>query len=230
MSDVFFLGASRILTAKMKKQRLKLTLIGLLLLLSVWVAWPETKSSNTTNHTPNTGSGKERKRIGWHLLGLGADEKKRGPINRTQSTVDSAMGRIDRLISHQTLSNREVAEQLLIIAKDKQIPEHARAEALGHGVILDLPVFAGMAADNQLPEEMAKDLLQHVINANQERSLQIRAYTEFLNHQSPEIRDQAKELLAFILEDDAGAADEAKLLQMADAKLKQLAEEKPQEE
>jgi hypothetical protein len=210
----------------MKNQRLCLILIGLLLLLTIYLVWPETKSADSPNEATNTES--NRKRIGWHLLGIGQNEKQQRPLNRTQSSGNSAMERIDRLITHQALGNHEVAEQLLIIAKDKRIPENARAEALGHGVILDLPVFAHMAVDSQLPEEMAEDLLQHVINDNGNQALQIRAYVDFLNHSSPEIREEAKQMLAFILEDDLGEADEATLIQMADAKLKQLEAEKSQ--
>ncbi|MES2982323.1 MAG: hypothetical protein V4727_08415 [Verrucomicrobiota bacterium] len=212
----------------MKKQRLKLILVGLLLLFAIWMAWPETKSSGNPNSAENSQS--NSKRSGWHMLGFGKEDKQSRPLNRTQSGADSAMKRIDRLITHQTLSNHEVAEQLRIIAMDKRIPEKARAEALGHGVILELAIFTDMAADTQLPEEMAATLLQHIINANQDRALQIRAYTEFLNHPSPEIRDEAKQLLAFILEEDSGEADEATLRQMADAKLEQLAAEKPPEQ
>jgi hypothetical protein len=124
-------------------------------------------------------------------------------------------------ILHAT-SNQEVAEQLRAIAQDKRMPENVRAEALGHGVILDLPVFVNMAADTQLPEAMAKELFQHVVNENGNPALQIRAYMDFLNHSSSEIREESKGLLAFVLEDDKGEADEATLIQMADAKLKQI--------
>ncbi len=218
-------------TAKMKKQRFKFILIGFLLLISIWLAWPEPKqASGQSADTTSTQSGNSRKGIGWQLLGFGEKENQNRPKNRPSSLEDSGMKRIDRLITHQTLSNQEVAEQLRGIAKDKSMPENVRAEALGHGVILDLATFAEMAADAQLPPEMAEDLLQHVINENRDPALQIRAYKDFLNHSSPEIRDQAKELLAFILEDDEGKADDATLLQMADAKIKQIQAEKPPEE
>ena len=169
----------------------------------------------------NLEEGNSSKRIGWHLLGFGESDKK-GRLNRTQSDAQTAMKRIDRLITHQTLSNREVAEQLLKMANDKHMPENVRAEALEHGVILDLPVFVHLAADTQLPEQMAEDLFQHVVNENGNPELQIRAYLDFLSHPSQEIREESMRLLAFMLEDDLGEADEATLRQMADTKLKQL--------
>jgi hypothetical protein len=73
---------------------------------------------------------------------------------------------------------------------------------------------------------MAENLLHHVMNENRDPALQIRTYKDFLNHSSPEIREKARETLAFILEDDFGKADEAALLQKADAKLKLIEEEK----
>lgn len=230
MDDLFAdQGDLQPLLVMMKKQRLRLILIVALLLFSIWLAWPDTDSSESPNSSANSEQGNSSKRIGWHLLGFGESDKK-GRLNRTQSDAQTAMKRIDRLITHQTLSNQEVAEQLLKIANDKNAPEQVRAEALEHGVILDLPVFVHMAADAQLPEEMAEDLFQHVVNENGNPELQIRAYLDFLSHPSPEIREESMRLLAFMLEDDLGEADEATLRQMADAKLKQLESEKPRKE
>ncbi len=207
----------------MKKQRNKLILIGLFLIISIWIAWPETKqtsapSQSTTSHQ----SKKTQKGIGWHSLGFGEKNPQTHPQNRPSSSTDSALNRIEQLITHQTLSNQEVAKQLRAIAQDKRMPENVRVEALGHGVILDLATFADMAADTQLPIQMAQDLLQHVINENRDPALQIQAYIDFLNHSSQEIRDQAKDKLSFMLEDDDHQYDEVALLQMADTKLKQI--------
>lgn len=212
----------------MKKERFKLILTGFLVLFAIWMVWPDTKKADRSENAENPSS--RSGRSGWSLPGLGRDEKESGAPSRVRSSDDSVIQRIDRLINHPSLSNREVAEQLLLIAKDQGVSENMRAEALGHGVILDLAVFVGMAADTQLPEEMAENLLTHVINENANPSLQIRAYKDFMNHSSPDIREKARETLAFILEDDAGEADQATLLQMADAKLKQIEAEKPPEE
>jgi hypothetical protein len=215
----------------MKKQRLKLYLTGLILLTAVWMAWPEPKQTEGKfSNSTSAQSGNSTKGISWRMLDIGEEENQNRPKNRPSSLEDSGMKRIDRLIAHQTLSNREVAEQLRMIAKDKSIPEKVRTEALGHGVILDLRIFADMAADAQLPIEMAENLLEHVINENRDPALQIRVYTDFMNHTSSEIREEAKDLLAFMLEDDLGEADEATLRQMADDKLKQLESEKPRKE
>lgn len=228
MDVVFFWRGKRPELAHMKKQRFKLILTGFLVVFAIWMVWPETKTTGLSENTENQPS--RSGRGGWSLPGFGRDEKGPGGPERIRSSDDSVAQRIDRLINHPSLSNHEVAEQLLLIAKDRGVSEKVRAEALGHGVILELGVFASMAADTQLPEEMAENLLNHVINENTNPALQIRAYKDFMNHSSSEIRDEARETLAFILEDDAGEADQATLIQMADAKLKQIEAEKPPEE
>lgn len=216
---------------QMKKQRFKLYLTGLILLTAIWMAWPEPKQlDGETPDSKSAQSGNSTKGISWQILGVGEEENQNRPKNRPSSFEDSGIKRIDRLIAHQTLSNQEVAEQLRMIAKDKSMPEKVRTEALGHGVILDLSTFADMAADAQLPLVMAENLLEQVINENRDPALQIRVYTDFMNHSSPEIRKEAKGLLAFILEDDMDQVDDAKLLQMAETKIKQIqAEELPEE-
>jgi uncharacterized protein (UPF0147 family) len=210
----------------MKNRRLRIILTALLMLGLIWIAWPESKLSDSSGDLSNSEPTKKDKRTDWRLFGSAEDDKSNRSKNRTSSLEASGLKRIDRLITHQTLSNEEVAEQLRGIAKDKHMPENVRAEALGHGVILDLDTFADLSADTQLPLEMAEELLQHVMNENRNPALQIRTYVNFLNHSSPEIRDEVQGLLAFMLEDDAGEKDVPSLLKMAEAKLKQLDAEK----
>lgn len=219
----------------MLKQRYVHWLALLFMVLLLWLLWPKQQLLPISRQAiPSDEVTKPRirtdTRIGEKDKFNDSKKIREGRPTRVKPTTDSVIQRIDRLINHPSLSNREVAEQLLLIAKDQGVSENMRAEALGHGVILELAVFAGMAADTQLPEEMAENLLTHVINENANPSLQIRAYKDFMNHSSPEIREEAKRLLAFILEDDAGEADQATLIQMADAKLKQIEAEKPPEE
>lgn len=211
---------------KMKNQRLRLILMALIILGLVWVVWPESRSSDRSNDTPNSEINNTSKRTSPSSFGSREDDKSDRPKNRTSSMENSGMKRIDRLIHNQTLNNKEVAEQLRVIAQDKHMPENVRADALGHGVILDLDTFANLSADTQLPREMAEEFLQHVINENRNPALQIRTYANFLNHSSPEIRGEVKSLLAFMLEDDAGEKDVPSLLKMAEAKLKLLDAEK----
>lgn len=217
----------------MKNSRLRLLLACLILLSLIWLVWPDREhSQKNLNASPDAKS--ERTHVDLNLSDTEKynthDKKQRKAPSRVESTNDQGLKRLDSLILNKTLSNREVAEQLHMIASDKGMSEEIRSQALGHGVLLDLPVFTNLAADTQLPVEMAEELLMHVINENRDPALQITTYKNFLNHPSSEIRDEARQLLAFILEDDFEEADQAKLVQMADAKLKQLEAQKLAEE
>jgi hypothetical protein len=64
-----------------------------------------------------------------------------------------------------------------------------------------------MAADPELPEKMAEALFDAVRNHGDDLALQLRAFMDFLNHPSAEIREDAKDTLAFLLEDDEGNED-----------------------
>lgn len=220
-----FMARSQEIT-RMKKQKLRLILMALLMLGLIWIAWPESRPSDRSNDTLNSGISNTSKRTEPSLFGSREDDKSSRPKNRTSSMEDSGMRRIDRLINNQTLNNKEVAEQLRVIAQDKHMPENVRSDALGHGVLLDLDTFANLSGDTQLPKEMAEEFLKHVINENRNPALQIRTYVNFLNHSSPEIREEVHGLLAFMLEDDAGEKDVPSLLKMAEAKLKLLDAEK----
>ena len=64
-----------------------------------------------------------------------------------------------------------------------------------------------MAADPELPEEMAEALLDAVRNHGDDLPLQLRSFMGLLNHPSAEIREDAKDTLAFLLGDDLGKDD-----------------------
>ena len=213
----------------MKNSRLRFLLTFLILLSLIWLAWPDQEASDYLS-SDAVSNDKPR---GLHIPGfgdLGRETKQDSLLKRSKPSNEAGLQRIENLIENRTMNHHEVAEQLRAIMEDKRMPEEVRKEALGHGIILDLPVFADLAADTQMSEEMAEDLLQTVINENSNPALQIRALKDFLNHQSSEIREEAQQVLAFILGDDLGEADEATLIQMADAKLKQIEAEKPPEE
>jgi hypothetical protein len=210
----------------MKNHPIRLAMVGLILPILIWLAWPNgsDESNGQEMASPQPESERGRVNLGFAESGISNshDKVQRKTPNRVNSTDEQGMRRLDSLILNQTLEHREVAVQLRMIASDKRNSKEIRSEALGHGVLLDLPVFANMAADTQLPVDMAQDLLMHVINHNQDPALQIRAYKDFLTHPSSEIREEARQRLAFILEDDFDEADGATLLKMADEKLKQL--------
>jgi hypothetical protein len=214
----------------MKNHPIRLAIVGLILPILIWLAWPNgaDESNGQGIAGPQPESERGRLYLGLPESGISNshDKVQRKTPNRVNSKDEQGMRRLDSLILNQTLDHREVAEQLRMIASDKRNSKEIRAEALGHGVLLDLPVFANMAGETQLPVDMAQDLLMHVINHNQDPALQIRAYKNFLTHPSLDIREEARQMLAFILEDDFDEADDATLLKIADEKLKQLENEK----
>ena len=79
-----------------------------------------------------------------------------------------------------------------------------------------------MAADPELPEEMAEALFDAVRNYGDDMALQLRAFMDFLNHPSAEIREDAKDTLAFLLGDDLGEDDIETLKKKAAEKLAEL--------
>ena len=114
------------------------------------------------------------------------------------------------------------------IAEDQRVEPSVRKDAMEHGVLLnlDLNVFAPMAADPELPEEMAEALLDAVRNHGDDLPLQLRAYMDFLNHPSPQIRENAMGTLRHLLKDDLGADDIETLKKKAAEELAELEAEK----
>jgi hypothetical protein len=99
-----------------------------------------------------------------------------------------------------------------LLAQDSALSVKVRSDAMEHGVNLDPSAFADMAADPDLPLDMAEELLTAVINENSNEALQVRAYMGFLNHPSQEIRDEAMSMLAFILKHESDESDPRILL------------------
>lgn len=112
------------------------------------------------------------------------------------------------------------------IAEDQRVEPSVRKDAMEHGVLLnlDLKVFAPMAADPELPEEMAEVLLDAVRNHGNNLPLQLRAYMDFLNHPAPEIQKNAMGTLRHLLKDDLGADDVDTLKKKAAEKIAELEE------
>ncbi|MEY3393935.1 MAG: hypothetical protein RL346_171 [Verrucomicrobiota bacterium] len=208
----------------MKHQRYRYVAGAAVLVLLIWFAWPERSEPGRPDHVDARSEGagvgqKPAQRIRNPEHPDHSKSNRQSRPKRVDPSDHSGLSRLESLLNNQTLSNQEAAEQLLGIVRDKRLSDEVRAEALGHGVILELPVFAGLAGDTELPLVLADTLLTHVINANHDPALQIRAYRDFLNHPSAEIRDEAQRMLAFVLEDDLGELDTQALIQQAEKKL-----------
>lgn len=212
-------------TPDMKRQQFTQVFLGLVVLVLIWLAWPGTKSSDDPSNPSKTETRANHKQSRLDSPGMGRDTRQRRPRNPGLTNADAG---IDRILTNEALDDDEAARMLREIAEDHGVPSSVRKDALEHGVLLnlDLDVFAPMAADPELPEEMAEALLDAVRNQGDDLPLQLRAYMDFLNHPSPEIQEDAKDTLAHLLEDDEGKANAKSLINMAAVKLAELEAEK----
>lgn len=154
---------------------------------------------------------------------MGRDTRQRRLRNPNSAVED---GGIDRILTNQALDDDEAARMLREIAEDQGVPSSVRKDAMEHGVLLNVSGFAPMAADPELPEEMAEALFDAVRNHGGDLALQLRTLMDFINHPSEEIREDAKDTLAFLLGDDLGKDDVETLTKKAAEELAELEAEK----
>ena len=193
--------------------------LGLVLLVLIWLAWPGTKSSDDPSNPSKTETRANHKQGSLDSPGMGRDTRQRRPRNPNSAVEDAG---IDRILTNQALDDDDAARMLREIAEDQRVEPFVRKEAMEHGVLLNLSGFATMAADPELPEEMAEALFDAVRNYGDDMALQLRAFMDFLNHPSAEIREDAKDTLAFLLGDDLGEDDIETLKKKAAEKLAEL--------
>ena len=214
-------------TTDMKRQQLAQAFLGLVVLVLIWLAWPGAETSYDPSNPSKTESRDNHKQSSLDSPSMGRDNRQRRPRNPERPVEDAG---IDRILTNQAVDDDEAARMLREIAEDQGVPLSVRKDALGHGVLLNLSVFATMAADAELPEEMAEVLFDEVRNAGGDLALQLRAFMDFLNHPSAEIREDAKDTLAFLLDDDLSEDDIDTLKKKAAEKLAELEAEKLKDE
>ena len=210
-------------TTDMKRQQLTQVLLGLVMLVLIWLAWPGTKSADDPSNPSKTETRANHKQSGLDSPGMRRDTRQRRLRNPNSAVED---GGIDRILTNEALDDDDAARMLREIAEDQGVPSSVRKDAMEHGVLLNLSEFAPMAADPELPEEMAEALLDAVRNHGDDLPLQLRSFMGLLNHPSAEIREDAKDTLAFLLEDDLGEDDIETLTKKADEKIAELEAEK----
>jgi len=203
----------------MKRKQLAQAFLGLVVLVLIWLAWPGAESSDDPSNPSKTETRANHKQSSLDSPGMGRDNRQRRPRNPEPPAEDAG---IDRILTNQAVDDDEAARMLREIAEDQAVPLSVRKDALGHGVLLNLNEFATMAADPELPEEMAEVLFDAVRNAGDDLALQLRALLDFLNHPSTEIREDAKDTLAFLLDDDLSEDDTDTLKKKAAEKLAEL--------
>lgn len=193
--------------------------MGLAVLVLIWLAWPGTKSGDDASNPSKTETRANDKRSSLDSSGKARETRQRRLRNSGSAATDTD---IDGILRNEALDEEEAAWMLRDIAEDQRVEPSVRKDAMEHGVLLDLNVLAPMAADPELPEEMAETLLDAVRNHGDNLPLQLRAYMDFLNHPFPEIQENAKDTLAFLLKDDLGADDVDTLKKKAAEKIAEL--------
>jgi hypothetical protein len=188
----------------MRRQHLTQFFLGLVVIFFIWLAWPRAESSVDPSDPSKTETRVNHKQNSFDSPGMDRDTRQRRLRNPDSAVEDAG---IDRILTNQALDDDEAARMLHEIAEDQGVPSSVRKDAMEHGVLLNLSGFATMAADPELPEKMAEALFDAVRNHGDDLALQLRAFMDFLNHPSAEIREDAKDTLAFLLEDDEGNED-----------------------
>lgn len=209
----------------MNRNRLLVICMCAALPILLWLAWPNRSllpdgaSTDDTDLAVNV-----RRESALSPSDPRTEGASRSQRQRTlRGSGDSVSLQVDRLLASTTLDDEYVVQQLREIAGDSRLKLSVRSEAIDHGLLLDVPPFADLAKESDLPEILAMSLLGRVINSNDDPMMQIEVYVNLMNHSSTEVREEALDMLRFMVEDDFEEADQAQLLSMAELKLKDLA-------
>ncbi len=96
-----------------------------------------------------------------------------------------------------------------------------RLAALDHAFNLDRWQALTLCMDKPLPSPIARRLLSGIHNLNESPKDQVSACMHLIEHEDVEIREQAQELLAFLVSAEEHATEPDKLREAADAFLGQ---------
>jgi hypothetical protein len=131
---------------------------------------------------------------------------------------------IESILNNKELSFEESATRLLECTRQENMPMEVRLAALDHAFNLDRWQALTLCMDKPLPSPIAGRLLSGIHNLNESRKDQVSACLHLIEHEDPEIRSQAQELLAFLVSSEELASDPDKLREKADAFLGQVDE------
>ena len=131
---------------------------------------------------------------------------------------------IESILNNKELSFEESATRLLECTRQEDMPMEVRLAALDHAFNLDRWQALTLCMNKPLPSPIAGRLLSGIHNLNESRKDQVSACLHLIEHEDPEIRSQAQELLAFLVSSEELASDPDKLREKADAFLGQVDE------
>lgn len=154
-----------------------------------------------------------------------APRNTRSSLNRTATSEEPAapqFPQVERLLLDQSLSEEQAAAGLFEIAMNRELSVEERDEALAHGLNLDFGVFGALATDPALPLPLAQRYFDELLNRNEAPQKQIEGYLGLMGHGEEEVRTQATEQLAFVLEDEDHAETPEELRKLAQQRLEVL--------
>lgn len=119
--------------------------------------------------------------------------------------------RVEAVLADESISDREVRDALLVIAKDGAAPVEERAEALSHGLILssdeDVAILEELVSETAWPNELLEGFLDDaMIRPDPER---LGLLVEIMVRAKPPLRSEVKDTLEFLLDQDLGEDFEA---------------------
>lgn len=134
-------------------------------------------------------------------------------------TIDTSP--IESILNNKKLSFEESATRLLECARQDDMPMEVRLAALEHAFNLDRWQSLTLCMEKPLPSPIARRLLSGIHNLNESPKDQVSACMHLIEHEDVEIREQAQELLAFLVSAEEHATEPDKLREAADAFLGQ---------
>lgn len=137
---------------------------------------------------------------------------------------------IESILANSNLSFEESATRLLECARREDLPMEVRLDALDHAFNLDRWQAMTLCMEKPLAKPFAERLLSGIHNHGESQKDQVAAAMHLVLHEDEEIRQQAQELLAFLISAEEHVSVPEKLRETANAFLKiRLEEEKEQE-
>jgi hypothetical protein len=163
-----------------------------------------------------------KKSIKYQISGKNID-----PFAASTRTLDSLAVRyseLESILEKANLSFEEQATRLLECTRREDLPMEVRLDALDHAFNLDRWQAMTLCMEKPLAKPIAERLLSGIHNHGEAPKDQVSACMHLVLHEDEEIRQQAQELLAFLVSAEEHASDPDKLREAADAFLKQTEE------
>lgn len=182
-------------------------------------AEPSSPQKHDSSHTSRASKEKAKREGVIYPRPLGASVDIKDDL---AEALDSS--EIASILSNTALSFEESATRLLECTRREDLPMEARLDALDHAFNLDRWQAMTLCMERPLAKPIAERLLSGIHNLNESPQEQASACMHLMLHEDEEIREQAQELLAFLVSAEEHASDPEKLREAADAFLKQADE------